>query len=89
MAPDVQLVAVSFSDRPLVILHFVTKQQWRGDDPGWEREASDEAIALEVERAGLTPNTGWRRVAREEIPSDWTEHRAEWVDNGSAIVLAA
>jgi hypothetical protein len=80
----VQHVALTLEDGSLAIMHFILEQKPYGDDPGWTREATDEAILDEIAKGGL-PVKNWRRVNLEDIPNDRT-YRNAWLDTGSEIV---
>lgn len=87
MAPEVQHIAISMPDGSVAIMQFITRQQRHHDDPGWEREATDQAIEDEISRtAGVTPNSGWRRIDLADIPAD-RAFRNAWVDSGKTIAV--
>ncbi len=86
MRTDSQLVAVTRAGKPLAIMAFVTREE-RNDGPAFEREATDDAIEAEIERAGLAPYAKWRRVSRDELPEDRAT-RSTWRDDGNGIVVA-
>lgn len=68
MTPEVQLVAVDMPDGTTPVLHFVTKGMMGPDEPV-ERQATDAAINVELEKAGLGTNKGWRRITSAEYKS--------------------
>jgi hypothetical protein len=70
MTPEVQLIAISRPDGGVSIMHFVTKQQRSENDPGWTREATDEAIEAEIAKSGKGDHLGWRRIKTDDIPAD-------------------
>lgn len=84
MTVQVQLIAISLANRPVAIMQFITKQQRHGDDPGWMREATDEAITAEIAKAGFGDNIGWRRIERDELPTD-RMFRNAWTDTGKSV----
>lgn len=68
MTPEVQLVAVDMPDGTTPVLHFVTKGMMSPAEP-FERKATDEAVNAELEKSGLSANTGWRRITLAEYKS--------------------
>lgn len=91
----VQLVSISMSDGTLAVMQFVTLQHKQGEKPSWFREATDEAIQVEIDRTFLAWNdfgeplwekqvVSWRRVSLLDMPTDRT-FRDAWVDEGGEI----
>ncbi len=78
MTPAVQHIAITLNDGSLAIMQFVTRAEF-------EREATDEAIAAEIAKAGLDAQS-WRRIDPEDIPADRTDRDA-WQDTGKTIAV--
>lgn len=79
MKPEVQHIAITVADGSLAIMQFVT------NDGRQTREATDEAITEEIERAGIKA-MAWRRISPEDIPANRTDRDA-WADTGKAITV--
>ena len=86
-AYDIVYVAVTGSAPPVTVMQFITKA-WNSDsgEIEFEREATDEAIAAEIAKAGLEM-VSWRRMdGPEEIP-ETRDYRQAWEDDGKTIVV--
>lgn len=80
MKPEIQHIAISQPDGSLAIMQFVTKGHLDAVGTIFERDATDEAVAEEIAKAGLSP-VSWRRIDAVDIPAD-RQFRAAWRDNG-------
>ena len=90
---EVQLIAITMADGSLAVMQFITRA-WNdaqkaaalaSGDPVAERvrEATDDAINLEIARAGFDA-VSWRRIQPEDLPAT-RDDRDAWRDDGEKI----
>lgn len=78
--PDVTLILLMFADSTIGVMSFVLD-----DHRGLVQVATDQNIQREIDRSAFTSTVlSWRRINKEEIPSDRTFRNA-WVDGKDGV----
>ncbi len=87
-APDTILIAITFADGTLGVMHFVVTEYNVDGTPRWARPATKENVDAEIERsqfdAEKRPIKGWRYIMPDDLPKHRI-YRAAWKDTGTAI----
>lgn len=89
---DVQFIGITMEDGYFTFMQFVTCEYGPNGEVRWEREATEEAVNAEIQRAFSAPEQPhgqpdtWRFIKRENLPES-REHRDAWRDDGTSIVV--
>lgn len=89
-APDVVLIAITFTDDSVGVMSFVTcVYDPSTDQPRWSRLATAENVDREIARSSFAPELrpikAWHFVDRKDVPDDRT-YRNAWKSDGARVV---